>query len=166
MLKGSSEREADVGHLTLGSIRGDRTPRSHRSLSVGSISAPVLGRHGSVALPSPARETEYAHEAEDLAQGDEGDQMIEIYDSQAAQSEFHKETQNFFNFAKRIAVEVQPEPLFFSDLAPVADSMPTVAAQAFYHLLQLATNQEVQVQQDEAYGEVRVVIPGTQDLST
>lgn len=29
-----------------------------------------LGRHGSVALPSPARETEYAHEAEDLAQGD------------------------------------------------------------------------------------------------
>lgn len=35
-----------------------------------------------------------------------------------------------------------------------------------YHLLQLATNQEVQVQQDEAYGEVRVVIPGIQDLST
>lgn len=83
--------------------------------------------------------------------------MIDMYDSQAAQSEFHKETQNFFkwvsltfqrgkkmayadslrlvyerrcSFAKRIAVEVQPEPLFFSDLAPVADSMPTVAAQA------------------------------------
>jgi chromatin segregation and condensation protein Rec8/ScpA/Scc1 (kleisin family) len=33
-----------------------------------------------------------------------------------------------------------------------------------YHLLQLATNQEVQVQQDEAYGEIRVVIPGIPDV--
>ncbi|CAO1635298.1 unnamed protein product [Parajaminaea phylloscopi] len=96
--------------------------------------------------------------------------------------ELERETQSFLDFAKDVAIKVQPYPLFFSDLVPVAESLPSVAASAckchavplrtyppadvggaksasaVYHILQLAVNRKITVKQTTPYDEITVAI--------
>lgn len=71
-----------------------------------------------------------------------------------------KETENFFLFAKEIHASFEDPsiPLKLTDLAPTETSQATVAAQAFYHVLQLATNHHVRVAQEEPYGEIQITL--------
>lgn len=68
--------------------------------------------------------------------------------------------QTLNSFAKNVQQELKDQPLFFSDLAPIADSMPTVAAQAFYHVLALANTRRMRVHQQDAFGEIAIDIAG------
>lgn len=69
------------------------------------------------------------------------------------------ETRNFYGYAKSVRDELEdPRFFFFSDLAPVASSSPTVAAQAFYHLLVLTSTRRLRVKQDEPYGEIQIQV--------
>ncbi|KDN53013.1 hypothetical protein K437DRAFT_253663 [Tilletiaria anomala UBC 951] len=77
--------------------------------------------------------------------------------SQLPLVELRRETENFFTYTKRIAASLpHNQALFFSDVVPVADNMPTVAAQAFYQMLTLVTNRRLLVKQEEAYGEIAI----------
>ena len=70
-----------------------------------------------------------------------------------------EETRNFLDYARNIRAELEdPSFMFFSDLAPVASSTPSVAAQAFFHTLTLASGGNFKVKQDEAYGEIRITL--------
>ncbi|CAO1634121.1 unnamed protein product [Jaminaea pallidilutea] len=80
----------------------------------------------------------------------------DILDSQSRLLELNKETDNFLRYTAVTAGKVHPQPLFFSDLAPVASSLPSVAASAFYHMLQLATNAAIEVWQSGPYEEITV----------
>lgn len=65
------------------------------------------------------------------------------------------ETLSFLEFTKKQA-EAEGGDLHFSDLVPIASSNEIVAAQAFYHLLSLASKGLVRVKQREAYGEIEI----------
>lgn len=62
-----------------------------------------------------------------------------------------------FASAAAAASRLQPQqPLFFSDLAPVADSSPAVAARAFHNVLALATARHMVIEQRQPYGEIQI----------
>ncbi|SCV70187.1 BQ2448_1581 [Microbotryum intermedium] len=68
------------------------------------------------------------------------------------------ESLKFLAYARRVQTTVAEEDgkFLFSDLVPAADSTKSVAAMGFYHLLVLATRDEIEIGQPEAYGGVRV----------
>ncbi|SPO34856.1 uncharacterized protein PSFLO_00327 [Pseudozyma flocculosa] len=74
------------------------------------------------------------------------------------QQDLEIETANFLEYAKVVRDELEDSFLFFSDLAPVASSSPSVAAQAFYHVLALTQSRRMRVKQDEPYGEIEIRI--------
>lgn len=57
------------------------------------------------------------------------------------------------------AAESKCRALFFSDVAPIAEATPAVAAQAFYHVLSLVTANKMMVRQHEPYSEFILTIP-------
>ncbi|CEH17847.1 Sister chromatid cohesion complex Cohesin, subunit RAD21/SCC1 [Ceraceosorus bombacis] len=132
-----------------------------RSFAEGDISA-IRGsrRDSSVIPPSPRliREDSRLLETGSRAAQESQSQM----ESQLAIDTFKSESNNFLVFAHNTAAGLGDQPLFFSDLAPVADTTPGVAAQAFYHLLALATNDKISIEQNEAYGEIHI---GLGDIS-
>ncbi|GAA5931488.1 hypothetical protein JCM1841_003552 [Sporobolomyces salmonicolor] len=69
------------------------------------------------------------------------------------------ESHKFLAYARRQAA-LSPSRgaggLLFSDVVPVADTNASTAAQAMYHVLNLASKGLVRVWQDEAYGEINV----------
>lgn len=74
-------------------------------------------------------------------------------DSAAARASLERESVNFLNYARRHVPEGETE-LLFSDVVPVASSSESLAAQALYHTLTLATKGLVRVEQTESFGEV------------
>lgn len=69
-----------------------------------------------------------------------------------------RQSLNFYAYAKRQAPADPDEDFFFSDVVPVASTDPTVASQALYHTLALASKCLIKVRQDEAYGEVSGIL--------
>ncbi|GAA5980051.1 hypothetical protein JCM10908_001513 [Rhodotorula pacifica] len=67
------------------------------------------------------------------------------------------ESLKFLSYAHRQASTVPAgQPLYFSTIVPETTTAPSVAAQALYHLLGLATKGMVKVDQPIAYGEIAV----------
>lgn len=80
-----------------------------------------------------------------------------------------QESKNFLDYVKNTIDEQNDDVLLsenigavesvdFGALIPPATSTPLVAAQAFYHVLTLATNNELKVRQSENYGEIELSI--------
>nr|WJN25046.1 meiotic cohesin complex subunit [Pseudozyma thailandica] len=94
-----------------------------------------------------------------LPRAPEGVERSPTPPAEVFQQEMQEETRNFFEYAKSVREELEdPNFLFFSDLAPVPSSTPAVAAQAFYHTLALTSAARIKVQQDQAYGEIRITL--------
>lgn len=79
-------------------------------------------------------------------------------ETQLSSHEGHVQADNLLAFAKGVAISIKPQPLFFSDLAPLSDTEPGDTARAFYNLLTLATNGKLTINQPMPYGEIEVNI--------
>ncbi|KAL8277212.1 hypothetical protein RQP46_010385 [Phenoliferia psychrophenolica] len=77
-------------------------------------------------------------------------------DPAAALASLEQESINFLAYAKRQAAEDPNTTLHFSDVVPVADSDASTAAQAFAHLLGLASKKHLKLSQDEPYGAIEI----------
>jgi chromatin segregation and condensation protein Rec8/ScpA/Scc1 (kleisin family) len=83
--------------------------------------------------------------------------------SQLPLSAVRKDQENFVAYCQSVAARAPDDQLLFSDVVPIADSAPQVAAKGFYNLLSLATNKRLTVRQADAYAEIEIVIlPSTQ----
>ena len=79
--------------------------------------------------------------------------------SQIYLSELQKESDNFLRYTRLVEMELPAgQALFFSDIVPVVSSTPAIAAQGFYHLLSLATNRRIKVEQREANSEIEIAL--------
>lgn len=80
--------------------------------------------------------------------------------SQWMRATLDQESNNFLEFvrtdiaAKGTDTEEAPRSVFFEDLLPASQHSKIVAAQAFHHMLALATKGFIDVQQDSAYGPI------------
>ncbi|UZJ55238.1 hypothetical protein CBS101457_004558 [Exobasidium rhododendri] len=70
-----------------------------------------------------------------------------------------REVANFLSFVGQVRAQVPlDQPLFFSDLAPVADTSPYVAARAFYNTLALVTARSLKVEQQKPFADIKIDI--------
>lgn len=164
---GSGSGDKPVLPWTLPRDRGDTSiilgedTRSVRSLTVeGPEGLRRVRRDGSLESDGP-----YSRRASVLSQagggGGGGETMTasQLIPSQILREEQESEKNNFFTYVEEIKLALPgDQPLFFSDVAPVADTAPGVAAQAFYHVLTLATSGAFQVKQSDPHGEIEIAI--------
>lgn len=78
-------------------------------------------------------------------------------DTKAADAGLEKESTRFLSFVKRKAAQ-NPDLLLFSDIVPVADTAPNVAAAAFSHVLTLASKTILRCEQQTAYGPIQITV--------
>ncbi|CAO1614011.1 unnamed protein product [Sympodiomycopsis kandeliae] len=151
-----------------GSIRGDGTPRHRREMSVGSVGGggilPYLGSAPQSPVSRNGGLSGVLNSQLSLqrAMANGGDSLAEgrgHSESHHLRTEGTAEATKFIEFAKTMAAEVRPQPLFFSDLAPRTDTEPGTAARGFYNLLATATSGHLTVRQDAPYAEIYVELP-------
>ncbi|KAN0066082.1 R8 protein [Thecaphora frezii] len=123
------------------------------SISLPSPGPPSIEGFELGPLPSPAPSLRPPLPPPVAPEIEEGTPPSVIFDQ-----DLETETANFLEYAKAVHHELEDSFLFFSDLAPVASSSPSVAAQAFYHVLTLVQRRRLRVKQDEAYGEIEIQI--------
>ncbi|PWN47717.1 hypothetical protein IE53DRAFT_233763 [Violaceomyces palustris] len=150
-----------------------RLSEAFRSFSITGTPTRLRARAAmreSLTISSPrigAREESFVARAEEITmEAPEGFELAPLTErereaaeeeaARIAELDLERETRNFLEYARGISRELHEDVIFFSDLAPVASSSPSIAAQAFYHVLTLATNDQIRVRQDEAYGEIQI----------
>lgn len=107
----------------------------------GSVGFELPGLFSSALLPNRASLIQRILEQND---GEEREQ----------QSIQREESMRFLALAKLHATKDQE--LLFTDIIPVETMSETVASQALYQVLSLATSRHIKVRQDEPYGDVRL----------
>lgn len=164
----------------IGVVPGSLGRRVSRITSASPLTGRGLERYSSLELPTREDDNELAggHNVSNLSAADEfhlygpaaGVNTQVAAESQWMRATLDQESQNFLEFVKtEIASKTinndrdEPDPLgaelpqrsvFFEELLPASRHSKIVAAQAFHHVLALATKELMVVQQDVAYGPI------------
>lgn len=121
--------DATIGGVSdySGSTRGDLTPQSRRSMLPP---FPLNSTHASPQITaSDLSKLLTSYQAGDgRASVSLEDSMRDKNESQLSRIEGPAEAAKFLELAKETARQIRPQPLFFSDLAPVTDTEPAVTA--------------------------------------
>ncbi|PWN32748.1 uncharacterized protein FA14DRAFT_181427 [Meira miltonrushii] len=83
--------------------------------------------------------------------GEEGEAQEQL----SSQAMAEQENVQFLDYVSAIRAGLKEDDmLMFSDLAPVSDAQPAIAARAFYQVLSLVTARKLSAKQDVPYGEI------------